>query len=423
MNHAPDYVSSTNHDQDVKSIPFLKAEQAVELSSGLPPCTQDPRVSSLASKYSQTYNALFLLLHLILCVFYIYGQTSQYALTFLQVSNTETGSVIEKHTIHKFTLWGNIKMYWDDGIYVLALLCGFTSMPLPHVKILLNLYLWYTPISSKKRRIYLSLQEQSHRWLLASNVVSGYTSSSFYVKKQLKSLKVEVISLPCTGFWLLVAGSVLMLVFSHFFLVIHDRLEAKLNPRHLYGSREINWTWAAVIVVGVVSFTGSLFFINYPIVNSRLHDFLDVDDLYEISLQNFGAYGVRGNDNLTQTQFLETLDFWLYVLSPILSSLYGFVYAYQILSKGAGRMSNRILEILSASSSFDVFWLGIVLSAFYAIVLSDTLMDSVDFCHRLDVADDIKCFTVSGNVYASAWVFFPFVVLQRLFLTYLISVF
>lgn len=314
-------------------------------------------------------------------------------------------------------------MYWDDGIYVLALLCGFTSIPMPHIKILLNLYFWFSPISSKRRRIYLSLQEQSNRWLLASNVVSGYTSSSFFVKKELLSWQVEVISLPCAGFWLLTAGSIIMLLFSHLFLVIHDRFEARVNPRHLYSSRELSWTWALVLVVGVVSFTGSLFFISYPLVNSQLHDFLDVDDMYELTLLNFGAYGVRGNDNVTQAQFLGALDFWLYVLSPILSVLYGFVYAFQNLSKGAGRMSNRILEILSASSSFDVFWVGIVLSAYYAIVLSDTLMDSVDFCHRLHVSDDIKCFTVSGNVYASAWVFLPIIVLQRIFLTYLIAVF
>jgi len=422
MSHYSDN-NGRNGGHNDTSILLLNEAQAARIDPVFPSDVQDKDESSLASRHSMSTNVFFVLLHLVFCYFYIYGQTSQYAATSLYVSNMETGRLIEEHTVHKFTLWSNIKMYWDDGIYVLALLCGFTSIPMPHLKILFSIWLWFYPMTSKSRRLKLSLQEQSNRWLLASNVVSGYTASSFFIRKEFANLKVEVISLPSPGFWFLIVGSILMLLLSHLILTIHDRLEAKVNPRHLRGLREISWSWALVLVIGVFSFTGSLFFISFPIVNSELHDFLGVDDMYELTLLNFGTYGVAGNDNITQRNFLITLDFWLYVLSPILSTLFGFIYAYKILSKGAGRHSNRILEILSASSSLDVYWVGIVLSAYYAIVLSDTLMDSIDFCHKLDVSHDVKCFTVSGNVYASAWLFFPFIILQRIFLTYLISVF
>ena len=128
----------------------------------------------------------------------------------------------------------SVSDFWQAGAYTLASLIALFSGIWPYVKLILLCYCWIIPMKQENREAVLIFLDQLGKFSFIDLFVSLYMIVSFYVSitEQIPNsygINVKVVVEPDVGLNTFVIGTVISMVFSHFFLY----LDAKYAKPHI----------------------------------------------------------------------------------------------------------------------------------------------------------------------------------------------
>ena len=140
--------------------------------------------------------------------------------------------------IFHFSLMGSVEDFWQSGAYTLAILIALFSGIWPYIKLLALCACWIIPMTQEIREGILIFLDQMGKFSFIDLFVSCYMLVSFYVdiNEQLPhngyGINLKVVVEPDVGLNTFVIGTIISMIFSHFFLYL-DAKYAKPDIKQL----------------------------------------------------------------------------------------------------------------------------------------------------------------------------------------------
>ena len=136
----------------------------------------------------------------------------------------------------------SVSDFWQSSAYSLSILIAAFSGIWPYVKLLLLGSCWIIPMAQPQREAIIIVLDQMGKFSFIDLFVSLYMIVSFYVSisEEAKGygVNVKIVVEPDVGLNTFVIGTVLSMLFSHFFLFL-DAHYAKPHVAHLRRLRDL----------------------------------------------------------------------------------------------------------------------------------------------------------------------------------------
>jgi len=149
---------------------------------------------------------------------------------------------LNKNIFH-FSLVSSVSDFWQSKAYSLAILIALFSGIWPYIKLLLLGVCWIVPLRQERREAILIFLDQMGKFSFIDLFVSLYMIVSFYVSitesVQGYGINLKVVVEPDVGLNTFVIGTVISMIFSHFFLYL-DAKYAKPHIKQLRHKRTKN---------------------------------------------------------------------------------------------------------------------------------------------------------------------------------------